>query len=40
MVGIGTDIEASILIASNLLEAEVPNIRAKAISRQHGQILG
>ena len=31
--------EASILIASNLLEAEVPNIWAKAISRQHGQIL-
>ncbi|MER7173524.1 potassium channel family protein [Streptomyces mesophilus] len=39
VVGIGTDIEASILITSNLLEAEVPNIWAKAISRQHGQIL-
>ena len=39
VVGIGTDIEASILIASNLLEANVPNIWAKAISRQHGQIL-
>ncbi|MFI2431290.1 potassium channel family protein [Streptomyces sp. NPDC018693] len=39
VVGIGTDIEASILIASNLLEARVPNIWAKAISRQHGQIL-
>ncbi|WP_175410015.1 TrkA family potassium uptake protein [Streptomyces sp. TRM64462] len=39
VVGIGTDIEASILIASNLLEAGVPNIWAKAISRQHGQIL-
>ncbi|WP_079085288.1 potassium channel family protein [Streptomyces dysideae] len=39
VVGIGTDIEASILIASNLLEAEVPNLWAKAISRQHGQIL-
>ncbi|WP_282700370.1 TrkA family potassium uptake protein [Streptomyces sp. CC219B] len=39
VVGIGTDIEASILIASNLLDAEVPNIWAKAISRQHGQIL-
>ena len=39
VVGIGTDIEASILIASNLLEAKVPNIWAKAISRQHGQIL-
>ncbi|MFE6286502.1 potassium channel family protein [Streptomyces sp. NPDC057877] len=39
VVGIGTDIEASILIATNLLEAKVPNIWAKAISRQHGQIL-
>ena len=39
VVGIGTDIEASILIASNLLEAEVSNIWAKAISRQHGKIL-
>ncbi|OII59842.1 potassium transporter [Streptomyces sp. CC53] len=39
VVGIGSDIEASILIASNLLEAGVPNIWAKAISRQHGQIL-
>ncbi|MEV0600383.1 TrkA family potassium uptake protein [Streptomyces sp. NPDC050315] len=39
VVGIGTDIEASILVTSNLLEAEVPNIWAKAVSRQHGQIL-
>ncbi|MCX3061992.1 potassium channel family protein [Streptomyces beihaiensis] len=39
VVGIGTDIEASILVTSNLLEADVPNIWAKAISRQHGQIL-
>ncbi|WP_432124128.1 potassium channel family protein [Streptomyces sp. C10-9-1] len=39
VVGIGTDIEASILVASNLLEERVPNIWAKAISRQHGQIL-
>lgn len=39
VVGIGTDIEASILVTSNLLEAGVPNIWAKAISRQHGQIL-
>jgi trk system potassium uptake protein TrkA len=39
VVGIGTDIEASILVSSNLLEASVPNIWAKAISRQHGQIL-
>ncbi|GAU67092.1 putative Ktr system potassium uptake protein KtrA [Streptomyces sp. NBRC 110611] len=39
VVGIGTDIEASILITANLLEAGVPNIWAKAVSRQHGQIL-
>lgn len=39
VVAIGTDIEASILVSSNLLEAEVPNIWAKAISRQHGRIL-
>ncbi|WP_086829212.1 TrkA family potassium uptake protein [Streptomyces sp. NRRL B-24572] len=39
VVGIGSSIEASILISSNLLEAGVPNIWAKAISRQHGQIL-
>ncbi|WP_228981178.1 TrkA family potassium uptake protein [Streptomyces sp. DH12] len=39
VVGIGTDIEASMLIASNLLDAGVPNIWAKAISRQHGRIL-
>lgn len=39
VVGIGTDLEASILIATNLLDAGVPNIWAKAVSRQHGQIL-
>lgn len=39
VVGIGTDMEASILVTSNLLEAEVPNIWAKAVSRQHGTIL-
>ncbi|MFE7314207.1 potassium channel family protein [Streptomyces sp. NPDC057555] len=39
VVGIGTDIEASILITSNLLDAGVPNIWAKAISQQHGRIL-
>ena len=39
VVGIGTDMEASILVASNLLDAEVPNIWAKAVSRQHGKIL-
>jgi trk system potassium uptake protein TrkA len=39
VVGIGTDLEASILVTSNLVDAGVPNIWAKAISRQHGQIL-
>ncbi|MDJ1131313.1 potassium channel family protein [Streptomyces iconiensis] len=39
VVGIGTDMEASILVTSNLLEAGVPNIWAKAVSRQHGKIL-
>ncbi|PAZ17337.1 potassium transporter [Streptomyces sp. SA15] len=39
VVAIGDSVEASILVSSNLLEAEVPNIWAKAISRQHGQIL-
>jgi trk system potassium uptake protein TrkA len=39
VVAIGSDVEASILVSSNLLEAEVPNIWAKAVSRQHGQIL-
>ncbi|HZG05606.1 MAG TPA: TrkA family potassium uptake protein [Streptomyces sp.] len=39
VVGIGTNIEASILVTSNLLEAGVPNVWAKAISRQHGSIL-
>ncbi|MGA5197753.1 potassium channel family protein [Streptomyces exfoliatus] len=39
VVGIGSDMESSILVSSNLLEAGVPNIWAKAISRQHGKIL-
>ncbi|MDT0342918.1 potassium channel family protein [Streptomyces litchfieldiae] len=39
VVAIGTDIEASILVTSNLLDDSVPNIWAKAISRQHGKIL-
>ncbi|MEV3987653.1 TrkA family potassium uptake protein [Streptomyces sp. NPDC049837] len=39
VVAIGSHIEASILVTSNLLEAGVPNIWAKAISRQHGTIL-
>ncbi|CAL9660824.1 Ktr system potassium uptake protein A [Streptomyces sp. enrichment culture] len=39
VVAIGSHIEASILVSTNLLEAGVPNIWAKAVSRQHGQIL-
>lgn len=39
VVGIGTDMEASILTASLLVELEIEDIWAKAISRQHGRIL-
>ncbi len=39
VVGIGTDMEASILTASLLVDLEIPNIWAKAISHQHGRIL-
>ncbi|MEV5413274.1 TrkA family potassium uptake protein [Thermopolyspora sp. NPDC052614] len=39
VVGIGSDLEASILTASILVELEVEDIWAKAVSRQHGRIL-
>ncbi|MBJ7470689.1 MAG: TrkA family potassium uptake protein [Solirubrobacteraceae bacterium] len=39
VVGIGTNIEASLLTASLLVEFEVPSIWAKAISEPHGKIL-
>ncbi|MFH8371453.1 potassium channel family protein [Streptomyces sp. NPDC018031] len=39
VVGIGTAIEASMLVTANLLDAGVPNIWAMAVSRQHGRIL-
>lgn len=39
VVGIGSDIEASILTTSMLSELEVADIWAKAISRQHSTIL-
>ena len=39
VVGIGTEREASILTASLLSDFGVPNIWAKAVSRQHGRIL-
>ncbi|HEU5159981.1 MAG TPA: TrkA family potassium uptake protein [Streptosporangiaceae bacterium] len=39
VVGIGTNIEASILAASLLVDLEIDNIWAKAVTRQHGRIL-
>jgi trk system potassium uptake protein TrkA len=39
VVGIGTRIEASILTTAVLLDFEIPNIWAKAISHEHGRIL-
>jgi trk system potassium uptake protein TrkA len=39
VVSIGTDIEASIMTTSLLVDLGIPDIWAKAISRQHGTIL-
>lgn len=39
VVGIGVDLEASILTTSVLVDFAVPNIWAKAISHQHARIL-
>lgn len=39
VVAVGTDIEASILVTSLLVELEVEDIWAKAISDHHGRIL-
>jgi len=39
VVGIGTDLEASILTTAVLVDLAIPHIWAKAISRQHGRIL-
>lgn len=39
VVGVGTDLEASVLITGNLVDFEVPQIWAKAISAEHGRIL-
>ncbi|MDQ3887010.1 MAG: TrkA family potassium uptake protein [Actinomycetota bacterium] len=39
VVGIGTDLEASILTTAVLVDFEIQHIWAKAISRQHGRIL-
>ncbi len=39
VVGIGTDIEASVLTTAALDGLEIPSIWAKAITRSHGRIL-
>lgn len=39
VVGIGSDLEASILTTSLLVELGIADIWAKAVSRQHGRIL-
>ena len=39
VVGIGTNLEASVLTTSLLMELEIEDIWAKAVSKQHGQIL-
>lgn len=39
VVGIGTDIEASILTTAALADIGIPNIWAKAVTAQHGRIL-
>lgn len=39
VVGVGSSLEASVLITANLVELGIPNIWAKATSREHGKIL-
>ena len=39
VVGIGTDVEASILTTALLVELEIPDIWVKALSGQHAKIL-
>ncbi|HEY0248331.1 MAG TPA: TrkA family potassium uptake protein [Gryllotalpicola sp.] len=39
VVAVGSSIEASVLITANLVELEIPQIWAKAISLSHGKIL-
>lgn len=39
VVAIGTDLEASILTTSLLVDFGIPNIWAKALNRRHGRIL-
>lgn len=39
VVGVGTSIEASVLVTANLVDLGLPAIWAKAISKPHGKIL-
>lgn len=39
VVGVGTSIEASVLVTANLVDLGTPQIWAKAISAEHGRIL-
>ena len=39
VVGVGTSLEASVLIAGNLVDLDVPQIWAKAVSPEHSRIL-
>lgn len=39
VVGVGTQIESSVLITGNLVDVGTPQIWAKAISTEHGRIL-
>ncbi|MPV38244.1 potassium channel family protein [Georgenia subflava] len=39
VVGVGTSLEASVLITANLVDLEMPQIWAKAVSAEHGRIL-
>jgi trk system potassium uptake protein TrkA len=39
VVGVGTELEASVLITGNLVDLGTPQIWAKAVSAEHGRIL-
>lgn len=39
VVAVGSSVEASVLVASNLVDLGIPQIWAKAISQSHGKIL-
>src|SRR5690606_12938138 len=39
VVGVGTSLEASVLITGNLVDLGVPQIWAKAVSTEHSRIL-